>query len=521
MNWGKGELFRITGLYLMIIPFLNALNATGYVNSQIQGHFGVSSTEFMYMNLIPVFVLIAGLPLALEIAKQFKLKSLLYTIIIFSVILNTASAYSPNFYWFIACRSLLAFFTILGIFAALVPIVLRYNPAFNMAIMYGIVQFIIQGSSHLYKFAGVLFAGIYDWRTSIMMVNINFFICILLARIFIKKDIAPFKQAFRFDFRGWALVILLLIPVLFLAAEGQSRNWFDDAAIRLATALFLVLTGVYLLHVRFKGFPIIDLKVFGYRNVVFGSLFFFMIGVMNNTGSIILGYMSGILGFSDLYQARTHLGIFIGICLSIPAITFLLFRRIHLQFAAVVGFCAFGFYHLLMYFRFCPGITVEDFIFPLILKGIGIGFLYVLSSLYISENVPKHLGTSRMMSGILARNVLAIFLGAAILNTVVAKMTATHFSGISRQINNGNAEAVLKFATTKAIAGASGFNTSSATKLADNTLRNDMNKTAKMLAYKDIYLAMALLCFLPAVIIILFRLGRRPVQRIEVEPIPI
>ena len=76
-----------------------------------------------------------------------------------------------------------------------------------------------------------------------------------------------------------------------------------------------------------------------------------------------------------------------------------------------MGFLAFSLYHLLMYFRFYPGIGEADFILPFIIKGIGIGFLYLLSALYISENVPKNLSTSRMMSGIIARVVFALILG--------------------------------------------------------------------------------------------------------------
>ncbi len=202
MKWSRGEGFRITGLYLLIIPFLNALNATGYVNPQIQGYFGASGTEFMYMNLIPVFTLLAGLPLALELTKQFPIRSLMLTIVMISIGLNTCSAYTDNIWWYTFFRSALAFVTIFGIVAAIAPIVMRYNPAFNMAIMYGIVQFIIQGSSHLYKFLGAHFAQIYDWRTSLLLLNINFFLCIILTWIFLKKDNAPFKKPFKFDFIG-------------------------------------------------------------------------------------------------------------------------------------------------------------------------------------------------------------------------------------------------------------------------------------------------------------------------------
>ncbi|HEY1871227.1 MAG TPA: hypothetical protein VGG71_09225, partial [Chitinophagaceae bacterium] len=165
MFWKKGEFLKATGLYLLIIPFLNVLNATGYVSSQIQGHFDASSVEFMYINLVPVFVMLAGLPLALELAKMFPLKSMMLCITIASIILNTCSAYAPDIFWFIVCRSFLTFCTIFGIVAALIPIVVMYNPKLNMAIMYGIVQFIIQGSSNLYKFIGAHVAGIYDWRT--------------------------------------------------------------------------------------------------------------------------------------------------------------------------------------------------------------------------------------------------------------------------------------------------------------------------------------------------------------------
>ena len=136
-------------------------------------------------------------------------------IIIICVLLNTCSAFAPGIWWFTLCRSLLAFFTIFGIVAALIPIVMRYNPALNMAILYGIVQFIIQGSSLLYKFLGAHFAHIYDWRTSILMVNINFLLCIILTWIFLRKNVSPPKKPFNLDFKGWGIIILFLLPVLF------------------------------------------------------------------------------------------------------------------------------------------------------------------------------------------------------------------------------------------------------------------------------------------------------------------
>jgi DHA2 family multidrug resistance protein len=59
-----------------------------------------------------------------------------------------------------------------------------------------------------------------------------------------------------------------------------------------------------------------------------------------------------------------------------------------------------------------------------------------------------------------------------------------------------------------------------AQKKAEKSLSNQTAQASMMLAYKDIYLVMAALCFFPILILLLFRLGRRPVGRVDVEPIP-
>jgi MFS transporter, DHA2 family, multidrug resistance protein len=521
MRWGKGELLKVTGLYLLIIPFLNALNATGYENSQIQGHFGASSVEFMYMSLIPLFVLIAGLPLALELSKKFRLRSMLLSITVVAIILNTCSAYSPNIFWFTLFRSLLSFCTVFGIVAALIPIVKSYNPTLNMAIMYGIVQFIIQGSSNLYKFFGAHFSNIYDWRTSLLMVNINFFLCILLAFVFIRKDVALGKQPFRFDFKGWILLILFLLPILFISAEGQNREWFSDSKISAAAAILLIVTGTLIFYSRKASNPLIDIKVYSYRNVALGTLFFFLIGLANGTGSVIMGFMAETLGFSDLYIARTHLYIFIGLVISTPICTYMMYRKAYLSAAAILGFLAFTLYHLLMYSRFYPGIGEADFILPFIIKGIGIGFLYLLSALYISEKVPKSLSTSRMMSGIIARVVLALILGGSVLNTFISNTTTLHKTGISQQLSTGNEAAELERSNTKNYYMSKGLKPAAADRMADNPLNSEMTKSATLLTYKEIYLVMAVVSFIPIILILVTGIGRRSLGSIEVEPIPI
>ncbi|HWR93894.1 MAG TPA: hypothetical protein VN192_01690 [Flavobacterium sp.] len=516
----KGSVFTLVGLYFLTIPFFNALNVTTYDNSQILGHFGSSTTVFAYSSYIPVFSMLAFLPLGLKIGKQIPVRTLILSVSFLSIIFNTASLFSANIYWFTFWRSLLAMVSVTGIFASMLPIVLKYNPTFNMAIMYGIMQFIIQGSQHIYKYIGVYFTNIYDWTFSIHFLNFNFFVGIILSWLFYKKDVAPMKGKFQYDWRGWCIMILFFIIVLFLCAEGQSLNWFNDPKVSYAVGLLILLLGIYFLHVRFTANPIINTDVFKYKNVVVGSFLFFYTGLMNGTGSVVTGFMTNVLGFDSFYVAKTHLAILLGLCVAIPLSTYFLYKRIYMATIWIVGFACYGMFHLLLYFRFYPGITATDFFLPLVFKGLAIGFLYPISALYISEGVPAKLSDSRMMSGIISRVIIATLIGGAILGTFINDTKTQHKTGLSQQLSPLNQQAQKSVTNTKNYYLYQGLSEVEAQNMADKNLSNQTSQTSLLLAYKDIYLVMSAICFLPIFILLLFKLGRRPIGRVEVEPIP-
>jgi DHA2 family multidrug resistance protein len=516
----KGSVFSLVGLYLLTIPFFNALNVTSYDNSQILGHFGASTTVFTYSTYIPFFAMLGFLPLGLKIGKQVKLRTLILSVSFLSIICNTASLYATTIQWFTFWRTLLAILSIIGIFASMIPIILKYNPVFNMPILYGIIQFIMQGSKQLYQYFGTQMTSIHNWTFGVYFLNINFLIAILLAWYFYKKDVAPMKSPFQFDWRGWIILLLFFIVILFLCAEGQTRNWLSDPKVAMAFAFLLIIIGIYLVHVRFTKEPIINPDVYKYRNVVFGSFLFFYTGMMNGTGSVVTGFMTNILGFDSIYVARTHLAILIGLFIAIPLSTYLLFKRIYLATLWVTGFACYGMYHSILYFRFYPGIESADFFAPFIFKGLAIGFLYPAASLYISENVPKNLGDSRMMSGVISRAVFASLLGGAILGTFISNMNVQHKTGLSQQLSALNPMAQAQLNKNKNYYLHQGLSAGEAEKKAEKSLSNQTSQSALMLAYKDIYLVMAALCFFPILVLLLFRLGRRPIGSVVVEPIP-
>lgn len=333
----KGSVFTLVGLYLLTIPFFNALNVTSYDNSQLLGHFGASTTAFTYSTYIPFFAMLGFLPLGLKIGNQLPMRTMVLCVSFLSIICNTASLFADEIEWFTIWRALLAILSIIGIFVTIIPILLKYNPTFNMAILYGIVQFILQGSKQLYQYFGTQMTSIHNWTFGIYFLNANFLLAIALAWIIYKKDIAPMKTAFQFDWRGWVILLFFLTAVLFLCAEGQTRNWLSDPKVAIAIAFLLLIVGIYLIHVQFTREPLINPDVYKFPNVVLGSLLFFYTGMMNGTGSVVTGFMTNILGFDSIYVARTHLAILIGLFIAIPLSTYLLFKRIYLATLWITG----------------------------------------------------------------------------------------------------------------------------------------------------------------------------------------
>lgn len=125
-----------------------------------------------------------------------------------------------------------------------------------------------------------------------------------------------------------------------------------------------------------------------------------------------------------------------------------------------------------------------------------------------------------MMSGIIARVIFASLLGEAILGTAINNLNVQHKTGLSQQLTLLNPLAQAQLNKSKNYYLNLGQSESVAQKNAEKNLSNQTAKSSMMLAYKDIYLVMSVVCFFPILILLLFKIARRPIGSVSVEPIP-
>lgn len=125
-----------------------------------------------------------------------------------------------------------------------------------------------------------------------------------------------------------------------------------------------------------------------------------------------------------------------------------------------------------------------------------------------------------MMSGVIARVIFASLLGGAIFGTFISNLNVQHKTGLSQQLTALNPFAQAQLNKSRNYYLSQGLSAGEAQKNAEKNLSNQTAKSSLMLAYKDIYLVMSVLCFFPILILLLFRLARRPIGSVDVEPIP-
>ena len=102
------------------------------------------------------------------------------------------------------------------------------------------------------------------------------------------------------DVGGVALLVTALGSMQFVLDEGERNDWFDDGRIVFFTITFVLgLIGFILWELRGARAPIVDLRIFRYSNVRFGTLVAILLGIVIFGPIVMLPqYVQGVLGFT-------------------------------------------------------------------------------------------------------------------------------------------------------------------------------------------------------------------------------
>lgn len=345
----------------------------------------------------------------------------------------------------------------------------------------------------------------YSWPY-IFYINIPLgIIATILALTFVRSPKYGEKlKANQVDWWGIILLASFIGSLQFVLEHGQQDDWFNDSLI--VTLSVVTILGLILFIWRELTYkhPIVNLSVLKDGNLRIGTVMCFILGFgLYGSTLIIPIYTQSILGWTATDAGMLLIPGSITTAIMMPFVGNMIQKGVPQGYMVGVGFLVFFFFTFMMQTRMTPDTGVEHMYWPLILRGIGLGLLFVpITTLSLSTLKGKQIGEGAAFTGMMRQ--LGGSFGIAIITTFITRFSQEH------RVNLVNNLDPAKFDVQQRIAGmqrsfmAKGYSDDIALKKAYQALDFAVMKQSTVMSYMDIfmYLGIMFLCCIPIIFFI-------------------
>jgi DHA2 family multidrug resistance protein len=332
----------------------------------------------------------------------------------------------------------------------------------------------------------------------IFYVNIPIGILAAFAAYLVIKETPKQDKGRPIDWWGIVLLALTVGSLQTVLEKGESEDWFATTYI-LVLAIVAVL-GFFLFIWREKSidYPIVNLNILKKRSFSVGMFFSFVLG-FGLYGSVFIFpiFCQNLLGFSALQTGKIFLPGGLVTIFMMPFIGIMLKKKVPAQFMAALGmFLFFVFSFMLSKSTLSSGI--DDFFWPLIIRGVGMAFLFVpLTTLAIQDLKGREVGQGTGLNN-MGRQLGGSF-GIAALTTLIHVRNGFHRSNLLANINDYNAVFHQKLELITRSFVAKGYSFLDAQHAAMKAIDGMVTRQTFLLTYTEAYwlVGFVMLCSIP------------------------
>lgn len=314
-------------------------------------------------------------------------------------------------------------------------------------------------------------------------------IAAFLSFTFIKNaiNLTPADQKMKVDWLGMILLIVGVGSLQLILEQGEREEWFESTYITFFTLLSAIGIIGFIWRELTCDYPIVDLQILRNKNVAIGTILSFILGFgLFSSVFIYPVFVQRFLGFTAL---QTGLSLLPGALLSgfmMPIVGTLLSKGVQPKYLVPFGFIVFSMFTFFMSHIITSNTAEDQFFWPLILRGIGLGFLFVpLTTLSLTGLKGKDIGSAAGLTGMVRQ--LGGSFGVAICSTAITKLTYIHRADLITNVSLFNINATERInQLANGIAAKTG-SLINATQQAYAMLEMTVTKQATVLTYIDIF----------------------------------
>lgn len=354
----------------------------------------------------------------------------------------------------------------------------------------------------------------WDW---IFYINVPLgIIATILTIMFVKSPKYGEKlKANQVDWLGMFFLATFIGSLQFVLEHGQQDDWFEEPLIVALsiTSLFGLLAFIWRESV-YKH-PIVNLKVLNDSNLRIGTILCFIMGFgLYGSTFVVPIYTQQILGWTALDAGMLLIPSSLMTAFMMPFIGQMIQKGVPQTYMVATGFMIFFGFTFWMFSIMTPDTGSEHMFWPLILRGMGLGLLFVpITTMALSTLKGKSIGEGAAFTGMMRQ--LGGSFGIALISTFITRFTQSH------RVNLVSHEQVTDFAVQQRVQQlqqgfmSKGFSANEALQKAYAAMEGGVMKQATVLSYMDIFLYLGILFLLCIPFILLVKQGKAKIDMSE------
>lgn len=353
---------------------------------------------------------------------------------------------------------------------------------------------------------GPLFGGYlidhFSWPV-IFYVNVPFgIIAVFLTIKYIRNNPFQKKMEGGVDWLGMGLLIAGIGGLQLFLEQGEQEDWFESRYILTVFIISVVsIIGFIWRELTVKN-PIVDLRVLKKGNVSIGVTMSFILGfVLFGTVFIIPIYMQRFLGFTAQQTGAlfTPGALLTGMCM--PLVGMSLQKGAQPKFLIAAGFMITACFVFWCSTIITPATAASEFFWPLILRGFGLGLLFVpLTNMILGGLEGRDIASASGLSSMIRQ--IGGSISVALIGVFSDRLSAQHRADLLSSLSTYDAATNERVNTVSQALMRNTSDAAIATKQTYTILDGIVFKQAYILTYINIfqYMALFVLCILPLIL---------------------
>lgn len=352
----------------------------------------------------------------MRVKGRFRVKEIICGSAIILAILSYMCGTTEDPAVLITCSFLIGFFKTFLMFEMILPIMFIITPTGDRGKFYSFFYPLSIGFGQFssYWFADLVYNG--SWERPYIVMSIIMLLIAVLSIIFQHNQRFSFKTPlYQIDWLSMVLLASSFMCLSYFLVFMKQQGWFISPYISGSLIASIVLFALLIWRQKFLKRKMIFFAIFKRKNVIHGTILLLFMGLYLGSSTMFSQYTLGVLGYNNLIVADTSLWMIPGVVAS-GFLAFLGFKKKWpIKYFIMSGFISLFLYNLILYLTIQPQMDVHYLEYSMVLKGLGMGILYIGIWFYLSLGLELD-----QMFGVYAvlipvRTALATAIGSAII----------------------------------------------------------------------------------------------------------